>query len=117
MSSLAVLHASQLVTIAGPSRARRGKELGELQLIPDGGFIAADRKITNVDTSSESEKLCARQTQMIGARKCCSSSGAAAWSYSTTSLPTICFWTSRPFPARLSGVVVDWAGRGNATPR
>jgi imidazolonepropionase len=70
MSSLAVLHASQLVTIAGPSRARRGKELGELQIIPDGAFIAADRKITHVDTSSEIEKLCARQTQIIDASNC-----------------------------------------------
>ena len=28
----------------------------------------------------------------------------------------ICFWTARPFSIRVSGVVVDWPGRGNATP-
>jgi hypothetical protein len=29
----------------------------------------------------------------------------------------ICPCTARPLSARLSGVVVDWPGKGNATPR
>ena len=46
MPSLALLHASQLITLAGPPRARRGKELGELAIIPDGALVAAGGKIT-----------------------------------------------------------------------
>ena len=70
MSSLAVLHASQLVTVAGPPRARSGKDLGELGIIPDGGLLAAEGRITHVGKTSEIEKLCRRDTEVVDARGC-----------------------------------------------
>ncbi|PYK85284.1 MAG: imidazolonepropionase, partial [Verrucomicrobia bacterium] len=57
MPSIALLHASQLVTLAGPPRARRGKELSELGIISDGAFVAAGGKIIHVGKSTEIEKL------------------------------------------------------------
>src|SRR5437660_4430658 len=70
MPSLVLLHASQLVTLAGPPQARRGKELNELGIIPDGAFVAAGGKITHVGKSSEIEKLCDGQMEIIDARGC-----------------------------------------------
>jgi len=70
MPSLVLLHASQLVTLAGPPRARRGKELNELGIIPDGAFVAAGGKITHVGKSTEIEKLCDDQMEIIDARGC-----------------------------------------------
>ena len=70
MSSLAVLHASQLITLAGPPRARFGKELGDLGIIPDGGLLAADGRITYVGRTREIEKLCQRNTEVVDARGC-----------------------------------------------
>ena len=69
MSSLAILHASQLITLAGPHRARSGKELGDLGIIPDGGLLA-DGKITHVGRTPEIEKLCQRDTEVVDARGC-----------------------------------------------
>ena len=70
MPSLALLHASQLITLAGPPRARRGKELSELGIIPDGALWAAGGKITHVGKSAEIERLCDRETQVIDASEC-----------------------------------------------
>ena len=70
MPSIALLHASQLVTLAGPPRARRGKELSELGIISDGAFVAAGGKITHVGKSAEIEKLCDGATEVIDARGC-----------------------------------------------
>ena len=70
MPSLALLHASQLITLAGPPRARHGKELCELGIIPDGALLAAGGKITHVGKSAEIEKLCDRETQVIDASEC-----------------------------------------------
>ena len=70
MPSIALLHASQLVTLAGPLRARRGKELSELGIISDGAFVAAGGKITHVGKSTEIEKLCDGETEVIDARGC-----------------------------------------------
>ena len=70
MPSIALLHASQLVTLAGPPRARRGKELSELGIISDGAFVAAGGKITHVGKSTEIEKLCDGETEVIDARGC-----------------------------------------------
>jgi len=39
---LAVLHAAQLVTLAGPKRPRVGAELGELAIIVDGGMLVRE---------------------------------------------------------------------------
>ena len=56
MNSLAVLHASQLVTLAGPTRPRVGTELSELGIIRDGGMLVRDGKIEKVGPSDEIEK-------------------------------------------------------------
>ena len=70
MPSLAILHASQLVTLAGPARARYGKELGGLGIIPDGGLLAANGRITHIGKTPEIEKLCQRDTEVVDARGC-----------------------------------------------
>ena len=66
MSSIAVLHASQLVTLAGPKRPRVGRELSELAIIPDGGMLIGDGKIDIVGPSTEIEKK-AGNAQIIDA--------------------------------------------------
>jgi imidazolonepropionase len=56
MSSIAVLHASQLVTLAGPKGPRAGRELSDLAIIPDGGMLIRDGKIDIVGPRTEIEK-------------------------------------------------------------
>jgi imidazolonepropionase len=56
MSSLAVLNASQLVTLSGPKRSRVGTELSELGIIREGGMLVHDGKIERVGPSDEIEK-------------------------------------------------------------
>src|SRR6266545_7354976 len=56
MNSLAVLHASQLVTLAGPKRPRVGCELSELAIIRDGGMLIRDGWIDTIGPSTEIEK-------------------------------------------------------------
>jgi imidazolonepropionase len=65
MSSLALLHASQLLTLAGPKRPRVGKELSELGIIRDGGILIRDGKIDFVGPSDElQENLTALSRQV-----------------------------------------------------
>src|SRR6266545_4846453 len=56
MTSLAVLNASQLVTLRGPKRPRVGTELSALELIRDGGMLIRDGEIESVGRSDEIEK-------------------------------------------------------------
>src|SRR6476646_2130355 len=56
MSSLAVLHASELVTLSGPKRPRIGTGLSELGIIRDGGMLIRDGRIERVGQSDEIEK-------------------------------------------------------------
>jgi len=56
MTSLAVLHASQLVTLSGPKRPRVGTELSALGIIRDGGMLIRDGKIERVGPTAEIEK-------------------------------------------------------------
>src|SRR5215216_8135559 len=56
MSSLAVLHASQVVTLSGPKRPRIGAEMSELAIISDGGMLIRDGKIEKIGSSDEIEK-------------------------------------------------------------
>jgi imidazolonepropionase len=56
MSSLALLHASQLVTLSGPKRPRIGKELSDLGIIRDGGILIRDGKIVLAASSAEVER-------------------------------------------------------------
>ena len=64
---LAVLHAAQLVTLAGPNRARVGGELGELSIIRDGGLLIDGERIVAVGTSSEIEKRLSSDAEIIDA--------------------------------------------------
>ena len=56
MKSVAVLHASQLVTLTGPKRPRVGAEMSDLAIIPDGGMLICDGKIDIVGSSNEIER-------------------------------------------------------------
>jgi len=64
---LALIHASQLVTLAGPKRARVGAELSELSIISDGGMLIDEGKIVAVGKSSEIEKTNLRQDEVMEA--------------------------------------------------
>src|SRR6476620_5893984 len=57
MTSLAVLNASQLVTLGGLKRPRVAPELSELGIIRDGGMLVCDGKIEKVGPSDEIEKI------------------------------------------------------------
>src|SRR5438552_3546312 len=67
MRSLAVLHASHLVTLAGPKRPRVGCEMSELAIIRDGGMLIRDSKIDILGPSDEIEKN-ARGSEIVDAR-------------------------------------------------
>src|SRR6266436_3510552 len=56
MNSLAVIHAAQLVTLAGPTRPRVATEMTELGIIRGGGMLIRDGKIDSVGASAEIEK-------------------------------------------------------------
>src|SRR6516165_3699899 len=56
MSSLAVLHALQLITLIGPKRPRLGTEMSDLAIIRDGGMLIRDGEIESVAPSDEIEK-------------------------------------------------------------
>ena len=64
---IAVLHAAQLVTLAGPNRPRVGSELGKLNIIQDGGMLIRDGKIVAVATSAEIERDLPVGTETIDA--------------------------------------------------
>ncbi len=68
MNSLAVLHAAQLVTLAGPARPRVGAELSELSVITDGGMLIRDGQIEAVGKSSEIEKQLPNDIDVVDAR-------------------------------------------------
>ena len=67
MKSLAVLHASQLVTLAGPNRFRVGAKMSTLAIIQDGGMLIRDGKIDLVGASTEIENK-AGDSEVIDAR-------------------------------------------------
>lgn len=56
MNSVGILHASQLVTLAGPKRPRVGAEMSDLAIVPDGGMFIRDGKIVSVGLSKEIER-------------------------------------------------------------
>jgi imidazolonepropionase len=56
VKSVAVLHASQLVTLAGPAKPRVGSEMSEPAIIRNGGMLIRDGKIDIVGASDEVEK-------------------------------------------------------------
>jgi imidazolonepropionase len=56
VSALAILNASQLVTLAGPKRPRVGNELFDLGIIPNGGLLIRDGRIEAIAPSDEIER-------------------------------------------------------------
>src|SRR5215813_13499801 len=55
--SLAVIGASQLVTLVGPSCPRVGREMRELAIIDDGAMFIRDGRVIQTGALSEIEKL------------------------------------------------------------
>src|SRR5438093_152994 len=66
MNSLTVLHALQLVTLAGPKRPRVRSEISELAIIHDGGMLVRDGVIVAIGSSAEIEKG-TRQSEIVDA--------------------------------------------------
>jgi imidazolonepropionase len=67
MKTVAVLHAAQLVTLAGPQRPRIGGELSEPAVIRDGGMLVRDGAIVAVGESDEIERQTPTDAQVVDA--------------------------------------------------
>ena len=67
MNTLAVLHAAQLVTLAGPERPRVSSEMNEVALIKDGGMLVQDGRVVRTGSSAEIEKALPAATQIVDA--------------------------------------------------
>jgi imidazolonepropionase len=65
--SLAVIGASQLVTLAGPGRPRVGAEMRELAIINDGAMLLRDGRIIQTGARSEIEKLIDADCEVVDA--------------------------------------------------
>src|SRR6476469_2716422 len=65
---VAVLHAAQLVTLAGPKRPRVRTELQELSVVTDGGMLVRDGRVVATGPSSEIEKALSPSAEIIDAR-------------------------------------------------
>ena len=63
----AVLHAAQLVTLAGPKRPRVGGEMRELGIIPDGAMLIQDGRVVKTGPSDEIGKALPRDATVIDA--------------------------------------------------
>jgi imidazolonepropionase len=66
VNSLAVLHASQLITLAGPAAPRTGREMQQLAIIADGGMLIHNELISAVGSSDEIERK-ASDAQIVNA--------------------------------------------------
>src|SRR5256714_545973 len=64
---LAVLHARQLVALAGPKRPRVGAELKERAIVNDGGMLIRDGRIEQIGHSNEIAKVLPADTEVIDA--------------------------------------------------
>lgn len=56
-ATLVVINCSQIVTLAGPARARVGPEMRELSIVSDGAMLVADGRIAKIGTRKEIEPL------------------------------------------------------------
>jgi imidazolonepropionase len=68
LKTLAVLHASQLVTLAGPKRPRVGGELAELAIVRDGGMLVRDGVIVAIGASDEIRRQAPGDAEVIEAQ-------------------------------------------------
>lgn len=67
MKTLAVVGASQLVTLAGPARPRTGTEMRELAIITDGGILVRDGIVVATGHSSEIERIAPSDAEVVNA--------------------------------------------------
>jgi imidazolonepropionase len=67
LKTLALLNASQLVTLAGPKRPRVGAELCELAIIPDGGMLVRDGVIVVTGPSDAIERQLPPDAEVVDA--------------------------------------------------
>jgi imidazolonepropionase len=67
MNSIALLHAAQLVTLAGPERARIGAELSDLAIIENGGMLVRDGVIAAIGASDEIAKQLPEDVEVVDA--------------------------------------------------
>src|SRR5262245_9106789 len=67
--SLAIIGASQLVTLAGPRRPRIGAGMRELAVINDGAMFIRDGRIVKTGARSESECLIGADCEVVDAGK------------------------------------------------
>ncbi len=68
-TSLAVIGASQLVTLAGPERPRIGAEMRGLAIINDGAMLIRDGRIVRTGARSEIESLIDADCEIVDAGK------------------------------------------------
>jgi len=64
---LVVWNCSQLVTLAGPARARRGAEMRELAVVRDGAMLVRDGRIERVGSRQEIERAAGGDIEVIDA--------------------------------------------------
>jgi imidazolonepropionase len=67
--SLAVIGASQLVTLAGPRRLRAGAEMRELAIINDGAMLIRDGRVVQTGSRGEIEPLIDPDCEVVDAGK------------------------------------------------
>jgi imidazolonepropionase len=67
MPDLVIVNCRQLVTLAGPARARTGKEMRKLGIIPDGALVARDGRILKVGTRAAIERAIAPDAEIVDA--------------------------------------------------
>ncbi|HKE04931.1 MAG TPA: imidazolonepropionase, partial [Blastocatellia bacterium] len=65
--SLAIIGASQLVTLAGPRRPRVGQEMRELAVIRNGAMLLRNGRIVQIGARSEIEKLIEADCEVVDA--------------------------------------------------
>lgn len=70
MTTLLIEHASELVTLAGPARARVGEELAELAIVADGALFARDGMIEAVGPTADVAARAEADTVRIDASGC-----------------------------------------------
>ncbi|HEY1582712.1 MAG TPA: imidazolonepropionase [Chthoniobacterales bacterium] len=68
MNSIAILHAAQLITLAGPKRPRVGRELLELSIVEDGGMLVRDGVIAAVGSTDEIAAKLPNDIEVVEAR-------------------------------------------------
>ena len=67
--SLAIIGASQLVTLAGPHRPRVGAEMRELAIVNDGAMLIRDGRVIQTGVGREIEPLIDADCEVVDAGK------------------------------------------------